>query len=250
MMQMQITLLKKYAEMRGVPWRYHMIDAKNKDEYYGKTQQKYRAQLLDTLDVKSLNLVYFDDVDLLIPGRQAGNINSADQDILKLFMDYLAGVDTIFRGNTISIAATNNAVSMDPAFRQRMKGRYSIDGPTKPEHYSLLFKIKFKHLINNGIINLSDGNGFDQNKVAKETGLEYHLSSLTTDVLNKMGKSADKVSWNDVGQMAYEYKQKDERFTGGFIDNVVSNVLIYFSRSLLKIERRCLLIFSIRFQAP
>ena len=224
MMQMEMTYLKKLAEMIGVPFYYWIIDASEKSEYYGKAQRDYRAKLERTLDPNALNLVYFDDVDLLIPGRNIQGMNSADQDILKLFMDYLAGIGTIFRGNTISRAATNVATALDDAFRQRFKQRFLVVGPTTDQQCSDIMVIKFRKQIKNGLLTVAEGKGYSIDHSVEE---QAHMFDEETVKILKAAKKTVKsdVTWADIGHLLAEYKKIDPRFTGRAMDNIYSNVV-------------------------
>lgn len=224
MIQMEMTLLKNIAEQLGVQYRIWVIDAAEKDEYYGKTQKNYRAKLQETMNPTVLNTVYFDDVDLIIPGRNS-QMSGGDQDVLKLFMDYLAGISTVFRGNTIVRAATNYATNLDDAFRQRFKGRYLIDGPTTAEDCGRLMMIKFAKLAKHGIIDIPAGN--IKTVEAAQEKYEHVLSDETKKILSQIKvKKLASVTWEDIGRICHAYQEIDKRFTGRFMDNVSSNVAV------------------------
>jgi AAA+ superfamily predicted ATPase len=228
MMQMEMTKLKKICDMLKIPFRLFVIDANEKDSFYGNTQAKYRAKLNETLNPGFLGLVYFDDVDLIIPGRQSASMNSADQDVLKLFMDYLAGAETDIKGNVITRAATNNAMSLDPAFRQRFRQRYYINGPVTAEQAAALMYVKFSKLTKLGLTDIPLGKGFDPKKLqsAYEKVTQEELSDETKQILATLKiTNTNSVTWMDFGNICHEYQKINERFTGRFIDNVASNVM-------------------------
>jgi len=228
MMQAEMTYLDMLCQALKIPHRYFIIDAEEKDPYYGETQKKFRAKLNETNNPDYLGIVFADDIDLFVVSRLGGNTNSADNDVLKLLMDYFAGVNEDYIGNMLVRAASNDAATLDPALLQRFPQRHMIEGPVTAEQAAALLFMKFSKAIKQGIVDIPLGKGFDPKKVesAYKQVTNRDLSPETLQILHdmKISKPAN-VTWLDMGHIAHAYQKINPRFTGRFLDNVAQNVM-------------------------
>ena len=204
-------------------WNFNSIDSGQKSGIYGETQAKYRARLTEADDPSTLNTNFFEDVDLLLVSRNNINTSGADQDILKLVMDFLDGLDTIFRGNTVNLSSTNKATALDDAVRQRHKGRFDVSGPQTWKHFVQMLNRKMAKMDKHGLFTLPLGSYNPDDEV--EGAPIYVVSHITQDVLRQLKRRTDNLTREDLGRMAERFHEMDPTFTGRAWDNVIKAVM-------------------------
>lgn len=217
--RMAMTRLTARGEQTGLPVRFVMIDPGIKDEYYGRTGKLLNEKLAVVRERGTLVLVFFDDVDLLLLSRGDPGMGGADKDVLNITMQFLDGAFTKHVGNAQTYAATNEPTATDSALRQRFHHRESIDGPETWQDYARLTQIKLSRLMQHKLVQVEGGlpapSGPGSAAAAAAAGFK-----LPNPFAGKK-----KVSWQELGELCVEFKQKDPRFTGRPIESVTQKLL-------------------------
>lgn len=220
--KMMMTLIKEYAERVGIPYQFRSVSADQvKNEFYGKTAALMAEVLNAVKDPRTLALLCFDDIDLLIAGdRSSAGVNGADMDIMKAVMDFFSGAGTNYIGNYIGVAATNKPTGADDALRQRFVYRAKVGGPANSEEYADLAALELRGFAKTGLLKISDGKYKPLSRKVPTTLSEVYPEGL----LRKYAKRA-KGSWDDIGAFCTELHEKDPKFTGRPVKNAIQVAL-------------------------
>lgn len=219
--RMAMTRMNQRSEQVGLPAQFVTIDPSIKDEYYGKTAKLLTEKLALARDPKSLTLLFFDDIDLLLLSRGDPGMGGSDKDVLNLTMQFLDGAFTTHVGNAQTYAATNEPTATDSALRQRFHQREAIDGPEDWDDYAALLGIKLARQIRSGLVQV--GGELPTALAAQASGKPgQHFKNAVQSLLPKGGKG---MNWRELGELCAEFKRKDPRFTGRPIESVTQKLL-------------------------
>jgi len=203
-------------------WKQIAVDQGIKDEYYGKTGKNLIALVDESKKLDGIYIVTIDDIDLLVNDRDA-QTGGADKDILNILMQVLDGVNTSVKGNSQWWAATNDATSMDAALRQRFISRYYVEGPVEWYDFADIAFDKLKKWVDLGIVNVSLGSGYKPYEMRK--GQTGHESADESSFLEKIrNKFKGGITFEDIGELCKEMKDKNPRFTGRAVHAVTEAI--------------------------
>lgn len=220
--RMAMTRLQQHSEQVGIPTHFVTIDPGIKDEYYGRTAKLLNERLGSVRDRRSLVLIFFDDIDLLLLSRGDPGMGGADKDVLNITMQFLDGAFTVHAGNAQTYAATNEPTATDSALRQRFHQRELIAGPETWDDYVNLLQVKLTKQIQHGLVQ-AGGNG---TSVRKADNQQPHITNGLHMVRSLIpGNGKKQFSWRELGELCIEFKQKDPRFTGRPIESVTQKLL-------------------------
>lgn len=220
--RMMMTLIKEYAERVGMPYQFKSVSADQvKNEFYGKTAA-LMAELINSIkDPRTLGLLCFDDIDLLVAGsRDSAGVNGADMDIMKAVMDFFSGVGTNYTGGYIGIAATNKPTGADDALRQRFVYRAKVGGPESTEDYADLAALELRGFAKTELLKISDGKYKPLSRKVPTRLSEVYSEELTRRYSKKAGGT-----WDDIGAFCVELHKKDPKFTGRPVKNAIQVAL-------------------------
>src|SRR5690606_14467029 len=88
------------------------------------------------LDPKSIGLGTIDDVDQVCGNRNDKNASAGQLEVTAVFMQELAGPNTIVRGNCSFGLFSNYPEKVDDALRQRTQARFLVNGPQTLEDFT------------------------------------------------------------------------------------------------------------------
>jgi len=192
----------------GLSWKQIAIDTTVKDEYYGKTGKLTQAKFDEAQRTDGIYIVTADDIDLIVSGRQSEG-GGANNDILNVMMQHMNSITSVFNGNNQFWAATNDPTAIDAALLQRFAAQYTVDGPEKWYDFANILSNKLR-------LWMDDDSGSSIIKVAKSISyVPYEKRSDNSTNSNSSPSSlTSKVSFEDIGHLMEEEKQKNPRFTG------------------------------------
>ncbi len=235
--KLAMSRLTERGEQAGLPVEFVSVDQSVKDEYYGKTGKNLLEKLNKTKQNNKLVLVFFDDVDLLLLSRSDPNMGGSDKDTLNITMQFLDGMFTKPIGNCQVYAATNEPTSTDSALRQRFHQRYLVAGPESWQDYATLVYTKLQTQYKAGILKVNgEVNDFWHKKSqspvveAAKANAAAEAGGLISGIISKISGNSEtgkNYTWEDVGRLCVEFKNKDERFTGRPIHSITENLKEY-----------------------
>lgn len=217
----QVSEFWKGKNLGDLKWMQMIVDQGVKDEFYGKTGKNLLEKLNITKKPDAIYIITTDDIDLLVSGDRNSSSGGADKDILNILMQYSDGINTVIRGNVQWWAATNDATSMDPALRQRFIARYSVDGPQDWYDFSDILMDKLKVWVKNGIVQVENGKTYNPFKMRIGEKIGGGITDEDKSFLEKLkGKVKGQPTFEDIGMLCKEMKDKNPRFTGRAIHAV------------------------------
>ncbi len=210
--RLAMTRLSEVCQEIEIPYHIVTVDQSIKDEYYGKTGKILLGRLAITNEPQALDLVIFDDIDLLTSKRD--DAQGADNDINNIVMQYLDGVFTVRRGNVINFAATNQPTGIDDALRNRFSDRLLIDGPSTAEDFADMLMLLGSKMIKAGFLKIKEGyTPFATQDIQDETGT-WSASKVSEYMAEEFAARYKDASVIDFGRYMRELKQKNPLITG------------------------------------
>lgn len=218
-MRMMWTQLAMRAEQVVLPYLVKsMTGDQIKSKWYGDTAQLIGELLRAVQDPFTLALLCVDDIDLLIKGdRNDPSSSGGDLDIMKALMDFFSGTGTNYLGNYLAVAATNKPTGTDDALRQRFVYCVTIKGPETWEDYADLAMLELRKFAKTGLLQVETGGKYDPLK----RPLPQKLADIYSAELKMRYGGKKKGTWEDIGRLCKELRQKDPNFTGRPVKNAL-----------------------------
>lgn len=227
LIQMTVTLLSEYCKNLGMPFRYQNFSVDEISDYQGRSGQNAKRFCRTVLDPKAIALGTIDDVDQVCGNRNDKNASAGQLEVTAVFMQELAGPNTIVRGNCSFGLFSNYPEKVDDALRQRTQARFLVNGPQTLEDFTdLMYLLLGKNW------EMAPGKGYEpfstqQIKKMIQAKYEEHDRPHDKDLLRLFEQHArgGKIdTWIEFGHYLKSLQENDERFTGRAVKNIADAV--------------------------
>ena len=227
LIQMTVTLLTEYCKQLSLPFKYLNFSVDEISDYQGRSGQNAKRFCKTVMDPKAIGFGTIDDVDQVCGNRNDKNASAGQLEVTAVFMQELAGPNTIVRGNASFGLFSNYPEKVDDALRQRTQARFLVNGPQTLEDFTDLM-----YLLLSPTWNMEAGKGYapfttQQIKKMIQAKYEEHDRPKSAELVKLFDKHArgGKIStWIEFGQYLKSLQEHDERFTGRAVKNIADAV--------------------------
>jgi hypothetical protein len=225
LIQMMVSLLRGYTEVAGVPLRYENFSVDEISDYQGRSGHNAKRFCQTVLDPHAIGFGTIDDVDQVCGNRHDRNASAGQLEVTAVFMQELGGAKTVVRGNACFGLFSNYPEKVDDALRQRMQGRFLVDGPQTADDFTDLL-----HILLAGRFELPRGPGYEplaaqelRRNVERKYGehgvpASPELRRIFDAVAGDGGARLS--SWRAFGDYLHALHRENPRFTGRAIKNI------------------------------
>ncbi len=179
-LEVMVEEARELSAYSSKPLFVHDISAHLKSKYFGESAKNFR-KIFDEVDKgDSLHILLADDVDTVIFSRDAGE----QSENISIFGEFIRGIESVTasnKGNYLLFATTNRPDSLDQALYRRFQSVLKVKGPSSPQEYELLLRMKLSGYENNGLVKVSDWKTFGK-KLYKNNVSGSVVADIATDL--------------------------------------------------------------------
>lgn len=223
LIQMTVTQLTDTCKALGLPLRYLNFSIDEISDYQGRSGQNAKRFCRTVIDPKCIGFGTIDDVDQVCGNRNDKNASAGQLEVTAVFMQELAGPNTIVRGNATFGLFSNYPEKVDDALRQRTQARFLVNGPQTLEDFTDLMYLLLAKTWEQPL-----GKGYEpfttqQIKKVIQQKYEEHdrpQSAQVRELFEKHARGGKIDTWIEFGRYLKSLQDMDERFTGRAVKNI------------------------------
>ena len=185
-----VNYMKRKGERLGKSDIIEVVEIDNantKSKYYGESSKNLKELFKRGTDPEKIGVILIDEIDSLLPKRDAISDRPEDKAFLGTFLELVEGLKTTNNGNYVMISITNLPEELDPAIKQRLSQEsIEVKGPKNSKELADMMKLYFGKL-DERILELEERDWEEIGVVAYDLGLVGRdVKNISIEVISNL----------------------------------------------------------------